>query len=142
MNELYIFDIDGTRVTLYKSVKLLGIHTDHKCGALCDLVPSVQFKKREKHLWRSANVFQILQMVPNRATHHKLSFDEHVSPLCKKASNQLNAISKLHRYLGFKEKETLNNSFAHANFNYCLLRYGISAQPSLLGKLKKYKKGT
>ena len=25
------------------------------CGALRDLVPFVQFKKREKHPWRSAN---------------------------------------------------------------------------------------
>ena len=50
---------------------------------------------------------------------NKLSFDEHVSSLCKKASNQLNAISKLHRYLGFKEKEVLINSFVYANFNYC-----------------------
>ena len=25
----------------------------HKCGALRDLIPLVQFKKREKHPWRS-----------------------------------------------------------------------------------------
>ena len=51
----------------------------------------------------------------------KLSFDEHVSSPCKKPSNQLNAISRLHRYLGFKEKEVLVNSFVYTNFNYCLL---------------------
>ena len=32
----------------------------------------------------------------------KLSFNKNVSSLCKKASNQLKAISRLHRYLGFK----------------------------------------
>ena len=37
------------------------------CGALRDLVPFVQFKKSEKHPWRSVKV---VQMVPNRATHH------------------------------------------------------------------------
>ena len=52
---------------------------------------------------------------------NKLSFDEHVSSLCKKASNQLNATSKLHRCLGFKEKEVLIISFVYANFNYCPL---------------------
>ena len=52
---------------------------------------------------------------------NKLLFDEHISSLCKKASNQLNAISRLHRYLGFKEKEVLINSFVYANFNYCPL---------------------
>ena len=41
--------------------------------ALRDLVPFVQFKKREKHTWRSTNGtnVQIVQMVPNRAKHHK-----------------------------------------------------------------------
>ena len=29
------------------------------CGALRDLVPFVQFKKREKHPWRSANFSNI-----------------------------------------------------------------------------------
>ena len=29
--------------------------TYHMCGALCDLVPFAQFKKREKHPWRSVN---------------------------------------------------------------------------------------
>ena len=59
----------------------------------------------------------------------KLSFDEHLSPLCKKASNQLNAISRLHRYLGFKEKELLINSCVYANFSYCpLICYFCSAK--------------
>ena len=51
----------------------------------------------------------------------KLSFDEHIYALCKKAINQLNAISRLHRYLGFKEKEILIDSSVYANFNYCPL---------------------
>ena len=37
-----------------------------------DLVPSVQFKKREEHSSMGIfQVFKILQMVPNRAKHHK-----------------------------------------------------------------------
>ena len=51
----------------------------------------------------------------------KISFDEHISLLCIKSSNQLNAISRLHRYLGFKEKEVLVNSFVYVNFNCCPL---------------------
>ena len=46
-----------------------------KCDALRDLVPFVQFKKREKH--SSMGVFyffKIMQMVPNRPTHHKYNF--------------------------------------------------------------------
>ena len=32
----------------------------HKCDALRDLVPFVQFKKREKHLWKSVNLKLLL----------------------------------------------------------------------------------
>ena len=52
---------------------------------------------------------------------NKLPFDGHVSSLCKKASNQLNATRRLHKYLRFKEKEVLTNSFVYADFNYCPL---------------------
>ena len=30
-------------------------HDRDKCGALRDLVPFIQFKKREKHPWRGVN---------------------------------------------------------------------------------------
>ena len=47
----------------------------------------------------------------------KLSFDE-----------QVNAISRLHKYLGCKEKEFLINGFFYAIFNYCaLIRHLCSA---------------
>ena len=51
----------------------------------------------------------------------KLSFEKYISAIVKKASNQLNAISRIQKFLGFKEKEILLNSFVYSNFNYCLL---------------------
>ena len=50
-----------------------------------------------------------------------LSFDKHISSLCKKASNQLKAIGRIQNYMGFKGEELLLNSFVLSNFNYCLL---------------------
>ena len=50
---------------------------------------------------------------------NKLSFEKYISTLVKKASNQLNAISRIQKFMGFKEKEILLNSFAYSNFNYC-----------------------
>ena len=52
---------------------------------------------------------------------NKLSFEKHISTLVKKASNQLNAISRIQKFMGFKEKEILLNSFVYSNFNYCPL---------------------
>ena len=47
-----------------------------------------------------------------------LSFNKHISTLCQKASNHLNAIERIQKYMVFKEKEVLLNSFALSNFNY------------------------
>ena len=50
---------------------------------------------------------------------NKLSFDKHISNPCKKASNQLNAIGRIQKYTGFKEKEVLLNSFVLSNWHFC-----------------------
>ena len=49
---------------------------------------------------------------------NKLNFEKHVSTICKKANNQLNAISRIGADLGKKEKEISKNSFVYSNFNY------------------------
>ena len=40
-----------------------------------------------------------------------LSLDKNISNLCKKASNQLNAIGRIQKYVGLKEKEVLLKRF-------------------------------
>ena len=62
---------------------------------------------------------------------NKLSFIKHVSSLCKKGSNQLNAINRLRKYLGVKEKEVLINIFVYANFNYCPLIWEFCSAKSV-----------
>ena len=52
---------------------------------------------------------------------NKLNFKEDISVLCKKTSLQLNAISRLQKYMGKKEKEAITNSFVYSNLNYCPL---------------------
>ena len=52
---------------------------------------------------------------------NKLSFEKHISTLVKKASDQLNTISRIQKFMSFKEKELLLNSFVYSNFNYCPL---------------------
>ena len=62
---------------------------------------------------------------------NKLSFEEHIPALVKKASNQLNAISRIQRFIGFKEKEILLNSFVYSNFNYCPLVWHFCSAKSV-----------
>ena len=67
---------------------------------------------------------------------NKLCFEQHISTLCKKASNQLNAIGRIQKYMGFKVKEILLNSFVHSNFNYCPLVWHFCSSKSL-NKIEK-----
>ena len=52
--------------------------------------------------------------------YNELSFEKDISTLVKNASNQLNAISRIQKFMGFKEKKLLY-SFVYSNFNYFLL---------------------
>ena len=62
---------------------------------------------------------------------NELSFEKHISTLVKKASNQLNAISRIQKFMGFKEKEILLNSFVYSNFNYCPLVWHFCSAKSV-----------
>ena len=61
----------------------------------------------------------------------KLEFNLHISNICRSAANQLNALFRLKRFLGYKEKMILINSYFMANFNYCPLVWMFSSASSL-----------
>ena len=46
---------------------------------------------------------------------NKLNFEKHITAVCQKASCQLNALPRIHQYIGFQD------SFIFSNFNYCRL---------------------
>ena len=56
----------------------------------------------------------------------QLNFIPHISNICKSAANQLNALIRLQKFLSFKEKKILINSYFMANFNYCPLVWMFS----------------
>ena len=55
----------------------------------------------------------------------KLNFEKYVTALCQKASCQLNALSRIHKYNEFQEIKILLDSFIFSNFNYCPLVWHI-----------------
>ena len=61
---------------------------------------------------------------------NQLSFEKHISTLVKKASNQLNVISRIQKFMGFKEKEILLKYFVYSNFNYCPLMWHFRSAKS------------
>ena len=52
---------------------------------------------------------------------HRLTFNEHIRVCTLKAARQLNALSRVFRYLDTKSKSILYNNFVASNFNYCPL---------------------
>ena len=69
----------------------------------------------------------------------QLRFNEHISILCSKAAMQLNALSRLQKYMGKSEKEAIINSFILSNFNYCPLVWHFSSCESIR-KIEKIQK--
>ena len=75
----------------------------------------------------SENCVKLLEMEIDNT----LSFNKHISTLCKKAGNQLNAIGRIQKQMGFKGKEVFLNSFFLSNFNYCPLVCHFCSSKSL-----------
>ena len=50
---------------------------------------------------------------------HQLNFKEHVSSLCKKASQKQNALSRIASYMTFDQRRLILNSFKISHFSYC-----------------------
>ena len=73
---------------------------------------------------------------------NNLSFEQHISIICNKASNQLKVIGRIQKIMRFKEKEVLLNSFVYSNFNYCPLVWLFCSSKSLYKIEKKYKNGS
>ena len=51
----------------------------------------------------------------------KLSFENHVSSLCKKASQKLHALTRIVNYMDLSKRKCLMKAFVTSQFNYCPL---------------------
>ena len=52
---------------------------------------------------------------------NKVIFDEHVSALCKEASKKLHTLSRVSRYMTFKQRKIVMKAFISSQFGYCPL---------------------
>ena len=51
----------------------------------------------------------------------KVSFENHVSSLCKKASQKLHALTRIVNYMDLSKRKCLMKAFVTSQFNYCPL---------------------
>ena len=52
---------------------------------------------------------------------NKLTFNEHVTSLCKKATKKLHALTRVSRFMNTEKKRVIMKSFITSHFNYCPL---------------------
>ena len=97
---------DNNMIVNPKTLQAIIINRQNRSNNKCCLT----IKKAEKKSKESAMLVGI--------EIDKLNFENNVSTICKKANNQLTAISRIGAVLGQKGKETLINSFVYSNFNY------------------------
>ena len=77
---------------------------------------SIWIKIGDARIWES-NKQRLLGVHIDRT----LSFDEHVSNLCKKAVRKLSVSARLSSYMTLTQRRVLMKSFVEAQFGYCLL---------------------
>ena len=51
----------------------------------------------------------------------ELSFDQHISSICSKASKKLHALGRIATFMSFNKHRTLMKAFIESQFNYCPL---------------------
>ena len=52
-----------------------------------------------------------------------LSFEKHITNLCKKASQKLNALARISGYMNIQKRRTIMKSFITSQFGYCPLSW-------------------
>ena len=67
---------------------------------------------------------------------NSLTFNTHISNLCKKAASQLNVLKRLSRFMGYNERRIIMQSFILSNFNYCALIWHFCSE-SNTAKIEK-----
>ena len=52
---------------------------------------------------------------------YKLTFDDHISDFCKKASRKIHTLARVKPYMNIAKKSILLNAFFKSQFSYCPL---------------------
>ena len=69
----------------------------------------------------------------------RLSFDEHVSSICNRVSQQINALRRISKYLTLQNRMSIYNALLTSNFSYCNIVWHFCSNRSMY-KLEKVHK--
>ena len=69
----------------------------------------------------------------------RLSFDEHVSSICNRVSQQIHALRRISKHLTLENRMSIDNAFLTSNFSYCNVVWHFCSNRSMY-KLEKVHK--
>ena len=81
-------------------------------------------KNTESDIFKFENVFlenSKEEVILGIAIDNKLTFDNHIKSICRKAGQKLSALSRISPYLEKDKKELLFKSMVKSKFSYCPL---------------------
>ena len=88
-----------------------------KCHLLINTDGNVVLKIKNETITNRSNQKLLCMLL-----HNKFDFDEHVTPLCRKASQKLNALARVAHYLNLaQQRRLIANVFIFSQFGYCPL---------------------
>ena len=70
---------------------------------------------------------------------NKLSFNEHVTNICKKANQKLHALARIAKYLDHNKLKIIMKTFFESQFNYCPLTWMFHSR-KLNNRINKFHK--
>ena len=89
-----------------------------KCHLLINTDENVALKIKNETITNSSNE-KLLGILFN----NKFDFDEHVTSLCRKASQKLNALARVAHYMNLAQRSLIANAFIFSQFGYCPLAW-------------------
>ena len=87
-----------------------------KCHLLISTDENVALKIKNETITSSSN-----QKLIGILFNNTFDFDEHVTALCRKASQKLNALSRVAHYMNLAQRRLIMNAFIFSQFRYCPL---------------------
>ena len=123
MTTPYAYDLNGSNYLEKNIDNLFGWFSDNflkanpdKCHLLINTVGNAALKMENKTITNSSN--QKLRVI---LFNNKFDFDEHVTSLCRKTSQNLNALPTVAHYMNLAQCSLIMNAFIFSQFEYCPL---------------------
>ena len=108
----YVYDLELDKVSF-----LTGFQTNpDKCHLFINTDENVALKIKNETITNSSNE-KLLGILFN----NKFDLDEHVTLLCRKAFQKLNALARVAQYINLAQRRLIMYAFIFSQFGYCPL---------------------